>query len=271
MTQFEHPIPTWRHGVNWDAYAKTWVPLNRPFITQALQRLPVFTRPDPWIYLPGAGTAAELNLLHPMYPKARFITSDISSEMIPALRDNHTSLGATTRFHMEDAVHPAVDEVDMCVNSFMLHLVDNPTVSLKAMWKSLRPGGWFVSLYFPPVPKGDGPLAGLFWAVTDTLGGRIKPNWEEEALPWLMGKAARLTSAAVYAQWSFTSLDHFRGSMEILPQIRALKLKLGDDRYEQVWERWQEQPGLYPDQSDGWHGAAAARFILAQKPAKRIL
>ncbi len=268
MTQPEHTFPTWQHDVDWDEYVQTWIPLNRLFITQALQRLPVFTRPDPFIYYPGAGTAVELTHLHSLYPKAQFITSDISSDPIDAMRRNHDALKIIPRFFIENANQPAVNQVDMCVNIFMLHLVDDPFAATKAMWNCLRPGGWFVSLYFPPVPTGDGPLAGFFWAVTDILAGQVKPNWEQNTLPWLMEAAGRLTSSALYAQWAFESLDNFRGSLEILPHIRALQQKLGEERYEAVWERWREQPGLYADKSKGWHGAAAARFILAQKPVR---
>lgn len=261
--------PSWRENVDWDTYSAVWERLNHPFLSQALQRLPIFTRPDPFIHVPGAGPARELAQLCKLYPKARYITSDITTDVIPAVQASHSSLDVTPRFLVEDAEHPAVDEVDLCVNVFMLHLMDDPPATLEALWKTLRPGGWMASLYFPPVPTGDGPLAGFFWAVSDILAGKVKPNWEQVALPWLMGRASRLTSSAIYARWAFSSLDEFRDALELLPQIQALRGKLGEDRYETIWERWREQPGLYPDQSKGWHGDAAARFLLAQKSGQQ--
>ena len=216
-------IQTWRENVDWDAYFNVWGRLNHSFLTQTLQRLPVFNRPDPVIHVPGIGPAKELSQLCVMYPNARYITSDITATAIENVLANHKSFDLIPRFLIEDAEHPAVEETDLCVNLFMLHLVKDPPATLEALWNTLRPGGWMVSLYFPPVPTGDGPLAGFFWAVSDILAGKVKPNWEQIALPWLMSRASRLTSSAIYSQWTFSSQDEFRDALELLPSIQNLR------------------------------------------------
>ncbi|MCB2213716.1 class I SAM-dependent methyltransferase [bacterium] len=262
--------PTWRSSVDWAAYDKAWAGLNRPFLTQALERMPLLARADIWLHIPGVGSGLELEDLRNHYPGSSFVTSDLTPTTSATIHDILATLDQPPRFLLEDAQQPAVNNIDLSFNVFMLHLVDDPCATIQALWQTLTPGGWLACLYFPPVPTGQGPLASLFWAVSDVLAGRVKPNWEQDALPWLMGKASRLTSRLLYAKWSFSALQEFRAALEVLPHIQALRVKLGDARYEQVWSLWSETPGLFPDKSEGWHGTAAARFLLAQKPTKRV-
>lgn len=244
-----------------DDYRNRWVELNKPFFDAALPLLPELPE-NARVHLPGVGPGTELPWLRKRFASAHFLGTDIAPKMVAKgaqiIKDKNVDWFAAS------ADQIPFSTLDASFSFFMIHLIRRPLNSVQAQWSSLRSSGSFAALYFPPQPEGGGPLHALFDA-SHSMKPRAHNPWEDDTISFLEAHSTTFTRHLLPATWSFASPDDFRKAMEVLPHIRGIRKRAGEEFYEELWRRTlSDHRCIQPDNSYG--GTVNAALLIAEKP-----
>jgi|GEM_PF-3435899 len=251
-------------GTGWcrsaNEYFAKWIGLNRPFFDLSKEFLPLNPKNE-CIHVPGVGPGFELKFLHDVYPNSPILASDISPEMV---KNAKTRYNAPFYFLGDISAIP-VQSVFASVSYFTVHLVRYSFEAIKSQYDSLVPGGKIFAVYFPPTPIGkEGPLVSLHRA-SHTLSPRPDSDWEAQSLSFLRETGASdVELTHLNAHWEFDSVQDLRETMEVLPHIRGIRKRAGEEFYNKLWSLCLDDPGLSFD-GTRWKGPVGATILTATK------
>ncbi|MBD3166136.1 methyltransferase domain-containing protein [bacterium] len=244
-----------------EAYIDRWIPCNRGFFEAVVLALPDMPDYGP-LLVPGAGPGCELPLLLERFPGRRIVASDPSAEMVQAINRQVETSGTAeivTEVKPLEELEPSFGAA--AVSFFTVHTLRNPVEAILSQARAVRHGGWSAVVYFPPIPEPGGPLDALYRAAR-VVRPKDPPDWELRLCDAVREAGmVPLTMETLRQTWRFDTPDDFRELMELLPHIRKIREKVGEESYEAMWKAWSNEPGLVEDEDD-WVGEAAARFVL---------
>ncbi len=253
-------IKEWDEVVN--EYDTLISPFNNIVINEAISQLPDKLIDGP-IFTPGVGPGHELKSLNEKYPDAKIIASDYSSEMVNLAKTRASKISKNISVEQMDLFDLHKNKSALTVSFFLTHIMPEPVKAAMVQWDSVQLDG-HLALVYVPKQINQGPLFSYFKAIKEVTNFS-KPDWEIELVDKLKDHGVKnLELKEIPIEWSFANENDFRVMMDSLPQMKMLKTKLGESKFEEIWTHWSKSTGLSFSKNK-FRGAVTMRLLIARK------